>query len=157
MLVPTLGAAARIFVAAGRDDDAQAVGRELLRTPRIVGEFRVLEFAWVAAHLGLGRELREFLEEFPAPTRWTRAALALVEGDYAWVADAPYEIGHLDGEAAARLRAAEKLVAEGRRAEAEAQLEKALAFFRAVGATRFIREAEALLPASVERRTSVGQ
>jgi len=48
-------------------------------------------------------------------------------------------------EAYARLRAAEQLVAEGRQAEADAQLEKALAFFRSVGATRYIREAEALL------------
>jgi hypothetical protein len=39
-------------------------------------------------------------------------------------------------------------VAEGRRAEADAQLEQALAFYRSVGATRYIREAEALLAVS---------
>ena len=48
-------------------------------------------------------------------------------------------------EAYARLRAAEKLVAAGRRAEADEHLGEALAFFRSVGATRYIREAEALL------------
>ena len=39
---------------------------------------------------------------------------------------------------------AEQLVAEGRHAEADAQLERALAFWRSVGATRYIRQAEAL-------------
>jgi hypothetical protein len=44
----------------------------------------------------------------------------------------------------ARLRAAEQLSG----AAAQAQLEPALAFYRNVGATRYVRQAEALLPAS---------
>ena len=47
------------------------------------------------------------------------------------------EIGDVTDEAYARLRS--------RRA---AEVERALAFFRSVGATRYIREAEALLAAS---------
>jgi hypothetical protein len=47
-----------------------------------------------------------------------------------------------------RLRAAEQLVAEGRRAEADEQLGPALAFYRSVGATRYVREGEALMAAS---------
>ena len=47
-----------------------------------------------------------------------------------------------------RLRSAEQLVHEGRRAEADEQLRRALAFYRSVGATRWIREGEALLAAS---------
>jgi hypothetical protein len=39
-------------------------------------------------------------------------------------------------EAFYRLRAAEQLVVEGRRAEADAQLGPALGFYRSVGATR---------------------
>ena len=39
-------------------------------------------------------------------------------------------------------------VADGRRAEADVQLQKALAFYRSVGATRYIREGEALLAAT---------
>ena len=46
------------------------------------------------------------------------------------------------------LCAAEQLVAEGRRAEADEQLRPALAFYRGVGATRYLREGEALLAAS---------
>jgi hypothetical protein len=55
------------------------------------------------------------------------------------------EMGVPRDEADARLRAAEKLVGEGRRTEADEQLQSALAFYRSVGATRYVREAEALL------------
>jgi hypothetical protein len=48
----------------------------------------------------------------------------------------------------ARLRAAEVLLDERRRDEADAQLNRALALFRAAGATAFIREGEALLAAA---------
>ena len=74
-----------------------------------------------------------------------------VRGEYADAAEVFAHMGTRPYEALARLRAAETLVAEGRRAGADEHLAKALAFFRSVGATRYIREAEALLPASVER------
>ncbi len=51
-------------------------------------------------------------------------------------------------EAAARLFAAELLAEEGKTAEAEAQLQRALAFFRAVGATAVVSDAEKLLAAA---------
>ncbi len=57
-------------------------------------------------------------------------------------------MGALPYEADARLRAAEDLVREGRRAEAEAELERSLAFWRTAGATAYVREGEALLTAS---------
>ena len=60
-------------------------------------------------------------------------------------------------EAYTRLRAAETLIADNRRTEADEQLEKALAFFRSVGATRYVREAEALLSAPLDERRSVGR
>ena len=50
-------------------------------------------------------------------------------------------------EAFARLRAAEQLLAEGRRAEADDQLHESLAFWRSVRASRYVREGEALLAA----------
>jgi hypothetical protein len=57
-------------------------------------------------------------------------------------------MGAVPEEAFARLRAAEALVQAGRRAEADAQLQQALAFYRSVGATAYIREAEGLFAAS---------
>ena len=43
------------------------------------------------------------------------------------------------------MSAAEELIETGRRDEGEAELEKALAFYRSVGATFFIERGEALL------------
>jgi hypothetical protein len=57
-------------------------------------------------------------------------------------------MGALPEEASARLRAAEALVQEGRRAQADAELNRALAFWRSVGATAYVREGEGLLAES---------
>jgi hypothetical protein len=54
-------------------------------------------------------------------------------------------------EAGARMLAAERFVVDGRRADADLQLEKALAFYRSVGATRYVREGEQLLAKSAWR------
>jgi hypothetical protein len=58
------------------------------------------------------------------------------------------EMGALPEEAFVRLRSAEALVEAGRRADADVQLDRALAFYRSVDATAYIREAEALFAAS---------
>ena len=57
-------------------------------------------------------------------------------------------MGAVPEEAFARLRRAEALVRAGRRAEADAQRERALAFYRSVRATAYIRQAESLFAAS---------
>jgi hypothetical protein len=57
-------------------------------------------------------------------------------------------MGNRSGEAHARLNAAAQLAAEGRRADADLQLASALAFYRSVGATAYVRQAEALLAAT---------
>jgi hypothetical protein len=57
-------------------------------------------------------------------------------------------MGAATEEARVRLWLAEALVRQNRRAEADTQLQRALAFYRSVGATRYIREGEALLAAS---------
>jgi thioredoxin-like negative regulator of GroEL len=76
------------------------------------------------------------------------AAAAYGTGAFEEAAEIYADIGALPDEAHARLRAAEALVAAGRRAEADAQLQQALAFYRSVGATGYIREAEGLFAAS---------
>ncbi len=68
-------------------------------------------------------------------------------------ADALAELGKASDEAYLRLRAGERLLGEGRVEEAVEQLERALAFYRGVRATRFIAEAESLL-ASTEQQTA---
>jgi hypothetical protein len=51
-------------------------------------------------------------------------------------------------EAYVSLRAAEQFASAGRDSEAQPLLERALAFYRAVGASSYVRRGEALLPAS---------
>jgi hypothetical protein len=59
----------------------------------------------------------------------------------------------VDDEAYLRLRAGERLLAEGCMEEGRAQVERALVFFRGVRATRFIADAEALL-ADIHRQSA---
>jgi hypothetical protein len=79
---------------------------------------------------------------------YVRAPAAVLAGDYVGAAGLYADDGWRVDEAEVRLRAAESLVAQGRRAEGDVQLQLALAFYRSVRATRFIREAEALLAAT---------
>jgi class 3 adenylate cyclase/tetratricopeptide (TPR) repeat protein len=95
----------------------------------------------------LGRAQDVVLEAASARTSdpWAQVAAAIARGQLEQAADRLADIGARPLEAAVRLRAASALVEEGQRAEAAEQLQKALAFYRSVGATRYIREAEALL------------
>ena len=81
-------------------------------------------------------------------TRWHEAGIALARGDVERTVDVCTEIGILPNEAYMRLRAAEKLLEDGRTDAAETHLERALEFYRSVGARAYIREAEALMAAS---------
>jgi class 3 adenylate cyclase/tetratricopeptide (TPR) repeat protein len=106
----------------------------------------LVAFALEADRLEIEQELLAAVEERARPGNgWVPALRLLIAQDYAGAAEALREIGVRPHEAFARLRAAEQLVAQGRHAEADAQLEQSLAFWRAVGATRYIGEGEALL------------
>ena len=103
---------------------------------------------WVASALGRGSEVSEFAERDPVDSAWLRAVRALAAGDLRGAAQIYDEIGALSAAAFYHLRAAQQLVAEGRRAEADEQLRPALVFYRGVGAARYVRECEALLAVS---------
>jgi hypothetical protein len=72
----------------------------------------------------------------------------MLDGDFVRAAEIFAEMELPAYDAWARRRGAEQLAASGRRAEAEEQLRRSLAFWRSVGATRYVREAEALLAAA---------
>jgi tetratricopeptide (TPR) repeat protein len=76
------------------------------------------------------------------------AAYLMYSGRAADAADLYEHIAWPAEAAAARLLAAEQLVAAGRRAEADVQLQGALGFYRRAGAKRIVRQAEALLAAA---------
>jgi hypothetical protein len=104
-------------------------------------------FAAAARDLGLSDELLSAVAERRS-TPWTEEVRAYASGDYAGAAEILRQTGSKPEEAEARLRAAEQLVAEGRRAEADEQLQKALGFYRSVGATAYVQDCESLLAAS---------
>jgi class 3 adenylate cyclase/tetratricopeptide (TPR) repeat protein len=140
--VPWLAQSARLLVEAGRREEAREVAHEALEPVSM--QWALVDLALVADELGYAEELAELVDDV-AQTRWIAATRALLRNDYAEAADTLGEIGSVELEALARLRAAERLVADGRREEADEQLRRALSFWRSVRATRYVREAEALL------------
>jgi class 3 adenylate cyclase len=107
---------------------------------------------WAAASLpdllaaldeGRYPELRQVLDRATPRTRWYEAATAYLDGDFVAAADVYADIGSRPDEAAARLAAAKQSKANGD-GGTNGQLERALVFFRAVGARAYLREAEML-------------
>jgi hypothetical protein len=105
------------------------------------------DLAVVLQTLGRGKELAEVVSG-TALTPWLQAAMAMAREMFEQAADLYAAIGSLPDEAFARLRADQHLVAAGRRPEANVQLQQALAFYREVQATAYLREVKALLAAS---------
>jgi hypothetical protein len=75
---------------------------------------------------------------------WVAAAREFVAGNLERAAEIYARIGSLPDEAYARLKAAEQLASDGDPTRADAQRERAVEFYRSVGAARYVREAEAL-------------
>jgi hypothetical protein len=97
--------------------------------------------------LGRGGDYLAAAKDLPS-TPWTEAARAAAGGDLGSAANLYARIGARAAEAEARLLHAEALVREGRRAEANAELDRALPYFRSVDAVAFIRRAERLVAAT---------
>jgi class 3 adenylate cyclase/tetratricopeptide (TPR) repeat protein len=149
---PALAARAHVLYEAGETEKAAAAVDELLarwreRPSSAAGPW-ISEVAHVLEGLGRTAELAEASASVRLRTKWLEAAESLASGDVVRAADLYKKIGAQTAAARTRLRAAEQLISAGRREEAEAQLELALAFFRTAGAERYIREAEALLAVS---------
>jgi hypothetical protein len=135
--------AACIYLEVGKETAARAVVDELAaHTPDPAA---MAQLTFVLSVLDRVEEARNFVGQATLETRWLAAARACVEGDFVRTAEILKEIGSRPLEADVRLRAAEILLSEGRRADADTQLERAIAFWRSVDATRYLRKAEALL------------
>ena len=143
VLRPALEGQLRVAAGLGRTAEARLIAHELLA----LDGGHPLALALVADELELRDDVGTMVAKQPE-TPWTLAAGAIVAGELEQAAQLLEDIGDRPGEAEVRLRAAAALVAAGRRAEADVQLAKALGFYRSVGATRYIREGEALLAAT---------
>jgi hypothetical protein len=144
-LIPALGTAALVYAELGEADRARLLVEELQPGPYVAS---VPAAFFAASRVGMAQEFRAKVREFRRSTPWDRAADAVLDGRWPEAADTYDEIGARPFAALAALRAAEALVGEGRRAEADLQLSRALEFWRSIGAKRYVREGEALLAAS---------
>jgi class 3 adenylate cyclase len=146
-----VGVTALTLNEAGQVEQAKALVEELLemlvkdKRPRL---HEGLPVVWLFLKLGLQDGLLSALER-ARPTAWRDAARMAAAGHLAVAADSYEAIGSLPDEAFARLFATHALVKRGCHDDASDQLEKALTLYKSVGATRYIREAEALLSTPV--------
>jgi class 3 adenylate cyclase/tetratricopeptide (TPR) repeat protein len=147
-LLPTLAERGRVLMHMGRTDEAVASVDEILSA---VGPEPVMDWAWwiapaamILAEVGRAEEILE-LGGASLPSRWIQAGRHWAAGDLSRAADELGEIGSAPDEAYARVKEAERLIAAGRRAEAEPFLSRALELYRMMGAAAFIQEAERLL------------
>jgi tetratricopeptide (TPR) repeat protein len=144
----TLAGRARFVLGQGRRVEADALVNEVLAVRDEEG--RAGYFTWL---IDLGWLLHDLgrADEFPPAYHegvWLDAGRAVVAGDFAGAADMLGATGLRVDEAYARLREAERLAEAGDTAEAAVQRDLALAFYRGVGATAYVRRAEALLSAT---------
>jgi tetratricopeptide (TPR) repeat protein len=149
VVIAAFGMLLRIALDLGRAGDFETLVAELRIAVRTNPAEAVWypEFIWLAADaesLGLDRELRAAAAAAPA-TPWRELLGAALSGDFAREVELLDEMGIVTYVAEARLRLADQLIRSGRRAEGEAQLEQALAFYRSVGATFYIARGEKLL------------
>jgi tetratricopeptide (TPR) repeat protein len=146
-MVPVLSKLIFVTAELGLDDEARKAWRELdplLEDASPLALHRTMYGAFFAHQLGSSDALRRLVESAPSNSGWHEPVLALIETDFERAADLLAALGHVD-EGYARLRAGERHLAEGRRAEAAAQLRAAIDFYRPLRATRYVRRGELLL------------
>jgi hypothetical protein len=139
-IVPVLDVRMEIDLDRGRSVDAVPIARELLETltRRPARLDALVSLALGAPGLDMADELRAILGMVRQHSRWPEAARLILDGQLVEAADLLAEIGDLPHEARVRMAASERFRKEGSLAEADDQAELALAFWRSVGANRYI-------------------
>ena len=143
-LVEALSNVLDVYADAGLVDEARAIADEILAyEPASAYDEVMSKLARHADFIGLDEgQLRPHLDA--VHTFWRRFAELALAGAFEDLAGMCVEVGFKDLEAEARMRAAETLLEQDRLDEARAELQRALAFYRSVGATRFVRRAESI-------------
>jgi predicted ATPase/class 3 adenylate cyclase len=150
-LLPQLGSAALLLEELGILEEGQVFAREVVELSGDHPNDAVwsLPFYFLLSRFSAEFEpqLRATLEAGP-PWPWKDLAFATLDGDFVRAAEMWATAGSPTWEARLRMRAAEGLIAAGRRHDGEVELAKALSFYRQVGATYWIERGEALLARS---------
>jgi tetratricopeptide (TPR) repeat protein len=102
----------------------------------------VVDLACALELLGRESELVEAAADVTNRSDWLEAAVAFSSHEFTGAAEVFARIGSRPDEALARLRAAESLATSETNGDARTQLDRALAFYREVGAETYVAEAE---------------
>jgi hypothetical protein len=130
-----LSSHAFVLLALGDRDGASRAASATLAVPAYF--YAVHDLAIVLHDLGRGDELDGWIEGEGLGGSWEEAARAIALGDFHAAAEIIAPTGNVADEAYARLRSG-----------LEDDVRRALDFYRSVGATRYVREGEALLAAT---------
>jgi class 3 adenylate cyclase/tetratricopeptide (TPR) repeat protein len=149
MLYPVLAFAARAEVVVGSPDSGAALADELLAlwtsdVDAYPASAWTVDLAYALEALGRGADLVDTAHTVQPRTGWLDAVVAYVSGDFAAAAERFGQVGSLPDAAFARLSAARALLAADREHDARSELRRAVAFFRGVGATTYLRAADVL-------------
>jgi len=151
-VLPSLNTRAYVLAAAGETEEAEALVSEALA--RIENLPATTLFPAPASFVELwlrlvGRErVRSVLSRLTAETPWLKAAKLLIADDLSGALEIYREIEAAPDTALVHQLIARRLVDAGSRREADLHVAAALAFYRSVGATSYIRETEKLLAAT---------
>ena len=141
VLHPSLGTYAVVRSRLGLIDEAAQAADELLedwsRVTMLGTAEWLLDLAYVLVPLGRLDDLEQALGRVKLDFPWLRAARAYAAGDPAAAAEVFGEIGNRPDEAYMRLQSG-----------IDAEVRKAIDFYRSVGATRYVRDGEATLAAT---------
>jgi class 3 adenylate cyclase/tetratricopeptide (TPR) repeat protein len=148
MLFPALGEAA-LLAAMIAEGDAPARVAALYDELAEAADDRSDQTDWtvaIALALALTGQLERFAIELDDdPWRWPATARSIVQGRFAEAADQLAELGDRPSEAIARMLAARDTIRRGRKAEGEADLRRAIDFWKSVRADTYVVRAEAML------------
>ena len=151
-VIPSLNTHAFVLRAAGEHDEVRGLVHEILE--RLEQSAAGVTFAGSgqAVEIWLGvvgpERVVAVLEMLAGQTKWSMAGRALAAGDLERALELYRETESVMDVALLHRLLARRFAEQGRRPEANANLDEALAIYRALGATYFIREAEKLLPAT---------
>src|SRR6266567_2394128 len=142
-LDPALAFHARCLLAVGRPDEAAELVDELLKCldRRLLKAEVGIDLAIALTELGYPVQVLDSALD----SRWLEATRAFVAGDPRRAAALYEAIGSRPDAATAHLLAARELLAGGGGADAKAELAAAVAFYREVGASADLHEAEELV------------
>ena len=133
--------------AEGRDDKVAEIAQEILAMDPEPSQFYPIGVPWLTLmHIQLGLHDRVAALQVDGPLPWYEVARLMADGQLVEAANRLDQLGDLSLAAETRMVALRGLAADGRKTEIAEELPKVLAFYRSVGATRYVREAEALLP-----------